>query len=78
MKVNKYEPSRFAGIAEPINQRSPIRHSHSQDRDAFKDFHRGAVTRPTGHARSILPTPVAILGFVALLLLFLWLLVNNL
>jgi len=77
MKVNKYEPNRLAGIAEPLIHRWPIGHaSHSQHDHAFKDFHRGAVTRPTGQPRTIVLTPVAVLCFVAMLLLFVWLLVN--
>ena len=77
MKVNKYEPNHLAGIAGPLNHHWPIgRHSHSQRDGAFKDFHRGAITRPTGQRRTIVLNPVAVLGFVAMLLLFVWLLVN--
>jgi hypothetical protein len=77
MKINKYEPDRLPGIAGPITHRWYISNdSHSQNGDAFKDFHRGAITRPTGEQRTIFLTPAAVLGFVAMMLLFLWLLVN--
>ena len=77
MKVNKYELNRLAGVAERTNHRWPIGHdSHSRHDDAFKDFHRGAITSPTGHRKTVVLTPVAILGFVAMLLIFVWVLVN--
>jgi hypothetical protein len=76
MKIYKNDPNRLTGVAEPIIR--PLRRhgSHSQHDHAFKDFHRGAITRPTGEQRIAPLTPVAVLGFVALLLLFLWLLLN--
>jgi hypothetical protein len=77
MKVNKYKQHRLAGLAGPIIHRWHIDHkSHLKNGDAFKDFHRGAITRPTGEQRTVLLTPVATLGFVAMLLLFLWFLVS--
>ena len=77
MKANKYEGQRLAGLSGPIIRRWPIDHkSHLKDGDAFKDFHRGAITRPTGEQRMVLLTPVVTLGFVAMLLLFLWFLVS--
>jgi hypothetical protein len=77
MKVDKYERQRLAGIAGPIIHRWHMGHnSHLKNGDAFKDFHRGAITRPTGEQRTVLPTPVATLGLVAILLLFLWFLVS--
>lgn len=77
MKVNKYERHPLAGLAGPIIHRWHIDHkSHLKNGDAFKDFHRGAITRPTGEQKMVLLTPVATLGFVAMLLLFLWFLVN--
>jgi hypothetical protein len=77
MKVNKYERYRLAGLAGPIIHRCHIDHkSHLKNGDAFKDFHRGAITRPTGQQRTVLLTPVATLGFVAMLLFFLWFLVS--
>jgi hypothetical protein len=77
MKANKYEGQRLAGLSGPIIHRWPIDHkSHLKDGDAFKDFHRGAITRPTDEQRTVLLTPVVTLGFVAMLLLFLWFLVS--
>jgi len=77
MKVNKYEPRRLAGLAGPIIHGWDIDHnSHLKNADAFKDFHRGAITRPTGEQRTVLLTPIAALGFVAMVLLFLWFLVS--
>jgi hypothetical protein len=77
MKVNKYERHRLAGLAEPIIRRWYIDHnSHLRNGDAFKAFHRGTITRPTSEQRTILVTPVAALGFVAMVLLFLWFLVS--
>jgi hypothetical protein len=77
MKVNKSEQHRLAGPAGPIIHRWHVDHkSHLKNGDAFKDFHRGAITRPTGEQRTVPLTPVATLGFVAMLLLFLWFLVT--
>ena len=77
MKINKYGPNRPAGVAGLITHLWPIGHdSHSRNGDAFKEFHRGAITRPTGEQKTAFLTPVAILGFVAMMLLFLWVLVN--
>ena len=77
MKVNRYERHRLAGLAGPIIHRWHIDHkSDLKNGDAFKDFHRGAITRPTGEQRTVLLTPVVTLGFVAMLLLFLWFLVS--
>jgi len=77
MKVNKHERHRTAGLAEPIIHRWYIDpSSHLKNGDAFKDFHRGAITRPTGGQRTVLLTPVTVLGFVAMVLLFLWFLVS--
>jgi hypothetical protein len=77
MKVNKYEQQRLARLSGPIIHRWHIGYkSHFKDCDASKDFHRGAITRPTGERRTVLLTPVATLGFVAMLLLFLWFLVS--
>lgn len=44
--------------------------------NASIDFHRGAITRPTGEQKTVFLTRAAVLGFVAMMLLFLWLLVN--
>ncbi|HYZ73244.1 MAG TPA: hypothetical protein VE641_09210 [Chthoniobacterales bacterium] len=77
MKVNKHERDRLAGLAGPIINRWHIdQKSHLKNVDAFKEFHRGAITRRTGEQRSVLLTPVAALGFIAMLLLFLWFLVS--
>jgi hypothetical protein len=77
MKVYKYEPNRLTGLAEPTIHRWRTGHdSRSEHGDAFKDFHRGAITKPTGEQRTVNLTPVAVLGFVALIFLFLWLLLN--
>ena len=77
MKVSKYERQRLAGLSGPIIHGWHTDHkSHLQNGDAFKDVHRGAITRPTGEQRTVLLTPVATLGFVAMLLLFLWFLVS--
>ena len=77
MKVKKYERHRLAGLGGPIIQRWHIdRNPHLKNGDAFKDFHRGAITSSTGEQRTVLLTPVTTLGFVAMLLLFLWFLVS--
>jgi hypothetical protein len=77
MKINKYEPNRLGGIAEAITHRLYMgRSSHSQNGSPFKEFHRGAITRPTNEQRTVFLTPVPVLIFVAMLLLFLWVLVN--
>jgi hypothetical protein len=77
MKINKYESNRFGGITEPITRSLYVDHdSRSRNGDAFKEFHRGSITRPTGEQRTVFLTPVAILGFVAMMLFFLWILVN--
>ncbi|MBV9877906.1 MAG: hypothetical protein JO025_24475 [Verrucomicrobia bacterium] len=76
MNTNKSE-QRLAGLSGPIIHRWPIDDkSHLKNGDAFKDFHRGAITRPTGEQRTVLPTPVLALAFVAMFLLFLWFLVS--
>jgi hypothetical protein len=76
MKIYKYDPDRLTGVAEPIIHPLRRHDSNSHHDNAFKDFHRGAITRPTGEQRIVHLTPVAIMGFVGLILFFLWLLLN--